>query len=81
MVFQAYSLELALYKLTTENGGGEASHEMRIIETNLRVKYYNHSQVGFPGVLQLSMKGFTYAQKKPLLKQVSTPSLGVGGAV
>lgn len=51
MVFQAYSLELALYKLTTKNGGGEAFYEMSIIGTNLRVKYYNHSQVGFPGVL------------------------------
>lgn len=53
VAFQAYSLELALYKLTTqtEGWGREAFHEMRIIETNLRVKYYNHSQVGFPGVL------------------------------
>ena len=36
---------------TTKNGGGEAFYEMSIIGTNLRVKYYNHSQVGFPGVL------------------------------
>ena len=32
-------------------GVGEAFCEMSIIGTNLRVKYYNHSQVGFPGVL------------------------------
>ena len=51
MVFQAYSLELALHKLTTKNGGGGGFCEMSIIGTNLRVKYYNHSQVGFPGVL------------------------------
>lgn len=52
MVVQAYSLELALHKLTTKNGGGGAAfHEMSITETNLRVKHYNHSQVGFPKVL------------------------------